>query len=101
MKQVTIALAAALTFVATSARAEDAKALFAQKCASCHGANGKGDTAMAKKLGAKDLSTLTLSEAAIAGTITNGKPPKMMAYKDKLTGEQIQAIAKYVKGGLK
>jgi mono/diheme cytochrome c family protein len=34
-------------------------------------------------------------------TIEDGKPPKMLAYKGKLTPEQIQAVAKYVAGGLK
>jgi mono/diheme cytochrome c family protein len=56
---------------------------------------------MGKKLGAKDLTAVKLTEPEIAATITNGKPPKMTPYKDKLTGAQIQALAKYVKGGLK
>ncbi len=101
MKRITVAVAAVLCLAATSARAEDAKALFAQKCASCHGASGKGDTAMGKKLGAPDLTASKKSEADIAAVITNGKPPKMTPYKDKLTAEQITALAKYVKAGVK
>jgi cbb3-type cytochrome c oxidase subunit III len=101
MKRITVAVAAVLCLVASTARAEDAKALFAQKCASCHGATGKGDTAMGKKLGAHDLTALKSSEAEIAAVITNGKPPKMTPYKDKLSGEQIKALAKYVKAGVK
>ncbi len=101
MKRMVAALTLVLAFGVGSARAEDAKALFAQKCAACHGADGKGGTAMGKKLGAKDLTAVKLSEPEIAATITNGKPPKMTPYKDKLSGDQIQALAKYVKGGLK
>ena len=57
---------------------------------------------MGKKLGAKDLSCETnepLEE--LVKDIENGKPPKMMAYKGKLTDDQIKALAAFVKGGLK
>ena len=102
MKRAILALAVCFTLgLAGAARAEDAKALFASKCASCHGPDGKGQTAMGKKLGAKDLTGIGESEDAIAKTIENGKPPKMLAYKGKLTDEQIKALAKYVKGGVK
>jgi len=41
---------------ALSAAAADAKALYDKNCAKCHGAEGKGDTKMGKKLGCKDYS---------------------------------------------
>ncbi len=102
MKRTIAALAACFAFgLAAPARAEDAKALFARKCASCHGPDGKGRTAMGKKLGATDLSVIQSSEAAISKAIEDGKPPKMFPYKGKLTAEEIRALAAYVKGGLK
>ena len=102
MKRATLALAACLALgLAAPAHAEDAKALFGSKCASCHGADGKGQTPMGKKLGAKDLTTIHDTEAAITKVIEEGKPPKMLAYKGKLTEEQIKSLAAYVKGGLK
>ena len=101
MKRIVAALTLVVAFGIGSARAEDAKALFAQKCAACHGPDGKAGTAMGKKLGASDLTKTKDSEAQIAAVISNGKPPKMTPYKDKLSGEQIQALAKYVKSGLK
>ncbi len=102
MKSVPIVLAACFALgLAAPARAEDAKALFASKCASCHGADGKGQTAMGRKLGAKDLTSIHESEAAITKVIESGKPPRMLAYKGKLSDEQIKALASYVKGGLK
>jgi cytochrome c6 len=102
MKRITATLAAVLALAfAAPARAEDGKALFASKCASCHGPDGKGQTKMGEKMGVKDLTQIKSSEADIEATITNGKPPKMTAYKDKLTPEQIKALATYVKGGLK
>jgi cbb3-type cytochrome c oxidase subunit III len=102
MKRVTLALAVCFSLgVAAPVRAEDAKALYTSKCASCHGPDGKGQTAMGKKLGARDITALPASEAEIAKAIEEGKPPKMLAYKGKLTPEQIKALASYVKGGLK
>jgi cytochrome c553 len=41
---------------ALSAAAADAKAIYDKNCAKCHGAEGKGDTKMGKKLGCKDYS---------------------------------------------
>ncbi len=39
-----------------SVRAEDPKALYEKECTKCHGADGKGDTKMGKKLGIKDYT---------------------------------------------
>ena len=41
---------------ALSARAADAKANYEKDCAKCHGADGKGETKMGKKMGAKDYT---------------------------------------------
>jgi cytochrome c6 len=97
MKKILIA-AVALSFAAP-ALAVDAAALFASKCAACHGKDGTGSP-VGKKMGAKDLTKDKDSQAEIAATITNGKG-KMTAFKGKLTPEEIDALAKYVKGGLK
>ncbi len=36
--------------------AADAKVIYDKECTKCHGADGKGDTKMGKKLGAKDYT---------------------------------------------
>ena len=41
---------------ALSAGAAEAKANYEKACAKCHGADGKGETKMGKKLGAKDYT---------------------------------------------
>ncbi len=41
---------------ALSAAAGDAKEAYEKDCAKCHGTDGKGDTKMGKKLGAKDYT---------------------------------------------
>ena len=39
-----------------SAKAADGKATYEKDCTKCHGADGKGDTKMGKKYGAKDYT---------------------------------------------
>jgi len=46
----------AFAAAALSASAADPKATYEKDCAKCHGADGKGDTKMGKKLGAKDYT---------------------------------------------
>jgi len=102
MNRVAAALAACLALtLAAPASAEEAKDLFKQKCAACHGPDGKGQTSMGKRLGAKDLTQDKDGLAEIVKRIEEGKPPKMLPYKGKLSPEQIQSLAAYVKGGLK
>lgn len=77
----------------------DGGADFKAKCAMCHGADGKGDTAMGKKFGLKDLGSAEVqakSDADLSGIITNGKD-KMPKYDGKLTKEQIADVVKYIR----
>ena len=95
-------LAAALALVlglSSAATADDTQALFAQRCAICHGKDGKGAPA-GLKLGAKDLSVTKLSVPEIQKVIEGGRG-KMAAYQGKLTEAQIAGLARFVKGGLK
>ncbi|MEY2529387.1 MAG: hypothetical protein QOJ05_1477, partial [Verrucomicrobiota bacterium] len=53
--KVVISLAVSLLIASSlSVRAADAAANWNQHCASCHGKDGSGSTAMGKKLGVKD-----------------------------------------------
>jgi mono/diheme cytochrome c family protein len=65
----------------------------------CHGADGKGDTAMGKKFGLKDMGSADVqgkSDADLNTIITKGKD-KMPAYDGKLTKEQIDGLVKYIR----
>jgi cytochrome c6 len=97
MKRIVLAVVA--LFVAAVANADDAASLYAKRCASCHGKDGKGSP-VGVKMGAQDLTTTTLSEAEVASVISAGRG-KMTAYKGKLTDPEIQSVAKYIKAGLK
>lgn len=56
MKKLIPLIIAALAIPAVTAYAADAKASYDKDCAKCHGADGKGQTKMGQKLGAKDYS---------------------------------------------
>ena len=53
-------IVAALALSAWTVRAADAAALYEKHCVKCHGADGKGETKMGKKIGAKDLTDAKL-----------------------------------------
>ena len=77
----------------------DGAADYKAKCAMCHGPDGKGDTAMGKKFGLKDMGSAEVqgkSDADLTAIVTNGKD-KMPAYKGKLTDAQIADVVKYIR----
>ena len=100
----TVWLAAAVAIVAVGAvRAEepDGKALYAKKCAMCHGADGVAKEMFAKK-GAKNFNDPAWqkekTDADITKAITDGFPEKQMQpFKDKLKPEEIAAVIKYLR----
>jgi cytochrome c553 len=63
MKTTAIVIALTLLGSAALASAGDAKALYEKECAKCHGVDGKGDTKMGKKLGAKDYTDPKVQDA--------------------------------------
>jgi cytochrome c6 len=73
--------------------------VYKSKCASCHGAAGKGDTAMGKSMKLKDLSSEEVqkqSDADLTTIIEKGKKP-MPGYEGKLTKDQITDLVKYLR----
>ena len=54
---------AMLVVPAIAARASDAKETYEKDCAKCHGADGKGQTKMGTKLGAKDYTDAKVQDA--------------------------------------
>jgi quinohemoprotein ethanol dehydrogenase len=71
--------------------AADGKQLFAENCATCHGALGKGGN------GGPDLTAIprAKNEAHVIKQVTNGGGG-MPAFKGQLTDAEIRAVAKYV-----
>jgi mono/diheme cytochrome c family protein len=78
---------------------DDAAALYKSKCQICHGADGKANTPAGLKVSAKDFHSpevAKLSDAELITAVEKGKG-KMGAYQDKLSGDQIKQLVKYLR----
>src|SRR5262245_51796409 len=88
------------TIIVASARislAEDAAANWSKLCASCHGKDGSGNTAMGKKLGVQDYSKAQgFSDAEAVDVIKNGRG-RMKGYEDKLSDADVKALVAYIR----
>ncbi|MGC1619096.1 MAG: cytochrome c [Candidatus Acidiferrum sp.] len=74
-------------------------ALYKSKCAGCHGADGKGQTAVGKANNVRDLGSPEVqaqSDDEIAGIIGNGKG-KMPACGKSLKPEQIKDLVAFIR----
>ena len=91
---------------ALSAKAADAKENWDTLCAKCHGAEGKGDTKMGAKLGAKDFSDAKvqadIKDDAAAKAIKEGlksdEGKTLMKPFDALSDSEVKALVTYVRG---
>ena len=102
MKRNLFGIALGLVIGISPAALADGAKTYTAKCANCHGKDGKGETAMGKKKGAKDLGTSKMTVEEIVKVVTEGKAnkegkPASPAFKDKLSAEEISAVAAYVK----
>lgn len=91
-----------LLFLATTITAfaaQDPKVIFSEKCALCHGKDGKAQTEIGKKVGAKDLTTKdaqSLTDAQIQLQIAKGKG-RMPGYEGILTNKDIAEMVKFIR----
>ncbi len=93
------ALAFSLSTPATFADSEAGAALYRTKCAMCHGADGKGDTATGKNLKLKDLASedvQNVHDSEMKTLIENGKG-KMPAFKGKLNDKQLGDVIQFIR----
>jgi len=85
--------------LAPVAFAADGAAVYKSKCATCHGADGKGQTPMGKKMGLRDLGSPDVqkqTDKQLYDWTAVGKG-KMPGYKDKLTDEEIKALVAHMR----
>lgn len=99
-----IVAAVTLTCAAVSLSAAEPKEIFEKTCAKCHGPDGKGATAMGKKLKIKDFTDAAYQKtfddkkaaAAIKEGVKDGDKMLMKAY-DDLSDSEIKGLVAYVR----
>jgi cbb3-type cytochrome c oxidase subunit III len=72
--------------------------LFKQKCAMCHGADGKGFPALKTPDFTDPKVQASLTDEEITKIIKNGKPGTAMPpFKDSLSDDQIKSLVGYIR----
>jgi cytochrome c6 len=99
---VSMSLALPSLFAVESAAKEkkEGAGIFKAKCQSCHGPEGKADTAMAKNMKVRSMHSEEVqkqSKEELVKITTDGKG-KMPAFKGKLSKDQIDDVVDYIKG---
>jgi len=104
MKMTLFAAALFACSVSTAALADGAAEIWKARCKSCHGEDGKAKTRTGEKERIPDFTTArwqeTFTDADIKQIITDGSMAneKMKPFKEKLTGQEIDALVKYIRG---
>ena len=96
---------AMLTATALTAAAADAKENYEKACANCHGTDGKGQTKMGQKMGAKDYTDAKVQEkltdeAAFKATKEGLKDKDgkvLMKPSEDLSDADIKALVAYMR----
>ncbi len=99
---VAVAVVAVMCLAGASLRAQDTASgekVFKAKCASCHGPDGKGETAAGKATKARDICSDDVkkeSDAAWTDIITKGKN-KMPSYTGKISDSDVKDVIAYMR----
>ena len=75
----------------------DGAGIYQQQCATCHGADGKANTARGKRKGATDLTKSKISAAQGIRIITNGRE-LMPGFKGTLSEAEIKDVMAFIHG---
>jgi len=98
-----LALPAAFALALTTNAFADGQSVYADSCAKCHGADGKGATKMGTKLGCKDYSDAAVQSAVSDDqafkSIKEGlkKDDKTLMKPSELSDEDIKASIAYLR----
>ncbi len=105
MKKILTLSIALLAGMALTVGAADAKALYEKDCAKCHGADGKGETKMGKKMGAKDYTDAKvqseMKDEAAFKAIKDGLKDKegkvLMKPAEGLSDDEVKSLVAYMR----
>jgi mono/diheme cytochrome c family protein len=98
--QVTIGGALVGLTAATVWAQKDAKDIYLDKCAVCHGQDGAGKTAKGRKLKVLDVreTVKKMSVDDMIKVVQNGKGENMDAYGKELSADQVKAVVETYRG---
>jgi len=105
MKRTTTLIIATLALSAWTLGAADVAPLYEKHCVKCHGADGKGETKMGKKAGAKDYTDAKvqaeMKDDVAFMSIKEGQKDKdgkvLMKPAEGLTDDEIKALVAHVR----
>lgn len=105
MKKLLPLTIALLALPALSIRAADGKAIYDKECAKCHGADGKGQTTMGKRNGAKDYTDpkvqAELKDEAAIKAVKEGFKTKegkvVMKPAEGMSDDDVKAVVAYMR----
>ena len=105
MRKIVLLITVCLAAGALAARSADAKENWEKQCQKCHGVDGKGETAMGKKLKVKDYTDAKVQdsfkdEEAIKLTKEGkkeGDKNLMPGFAEKLSDQEIKDLVAYVR----
>jgi cytochrome c553 len=105
MKKALILSIASLALAAWTAGAADAKTIYEEQCARCHGTDGKGQTRMGQRMGAKDYTDAKVQDAlkdedafkAIKDGFKDKEGKVLMKPAEDLSDADIKALVAYMR----
>ncbi len=105
MNRIALLITITLGLAASTASADDAKANWEKHCQKCHGADGKGQTMMGKKLKVKDYTDAKVQDSfkdEEAAKLTKegkkeGDKNLMPGFADKLSDQEIKDLVAYIR----
>jgi cytochrome c553 len=105
MKRLVTLVIAAIALAGITAYAADGKALYEKDCAKCHGQDGKGQTKMGQKMGAKDYTDAKVQDAlkddaaikAVKEGLKDKEGKTVMKPAEGYSDDDVKAVMKYMR----
>jgi len=95
-----ISMITAVTILSAAPQQKEPKQVYLDKCAVCHGEDGKGQTAKGKKLKVKDVSSpevKKMTDAQMLEVVLKGKGDDMDGFEKDLGADMSKKLVAYMR----